>query len=94
MSVYGAVEDHAVREDEVCDPLSCYGVGKLCSEHYLRIYEDQLPFTIFRMFNVYGPGQDLSNLRQGMVSIYVAQALLTTLLWLKGRVIDFEISYL
>src|SRR6185369_11332485 len=28
-----------------------------------------------RMFNVYGPGQDLSNLRQGMVSIYLAQAL-------------------
>ena len=26
------------------------------------------------MFNVYGPGQDLSNLRQGMVSIYLAQA--------------------
>jgi len=29
---------------------------------------------IMRMFNVYGPGQDLKNLKQGMVSIYLAQA--------------------
>ena len=27
------------------------------------------------MFNVYGPGQNLSNLKQGMLSIYLAQAL-------------------
>lgn len=84
MSVYGAVEDHAVIEDEDCEPLSCYGAGKLCAEHYLRIYQDQLPFTIFRMFNVYGPGQDLSNLRQGMVSIYVAQALFNDIILVKG----------
>ena len=34
-----------------------------------------ITYGIQRMFNVYGPGQDLSNLKQGMVSIYLAQAI-------------------
>ncbi len=72
MSVYGAAEDRPIEESYACTPLSCYGVGKLAAEHYLKIYQDQLPHTIFRMFNVYGPGQDMSNFRQGMVSIYLA----------------------
>ena len=44
------------------------------------------------MFNVYGPGQDLSNLRQGMVSIYLAQALKNKKIIVKGslnRIRDF-----
>ena len=36
------------------------------------------------MFNVYGPGQDLNNLRQGMVSIYLAQALKNKKSYSKG----------
>lgn len=74
MSVYGSTADRAINEQEQCQPLSCYGVGKLAAENYLKIYQHQLPFVIFRMFNVYGPGQDLHNLRQGMVSIYLAYA--------------------
>ena len=27
------------------------------------------------MFNVYGPGQDMENLKQGMMSIYLSQAM-------------------
>jgi len=84
MSVYGSVDDRAISEIECCQPVSCYGVGKLASENYLRIYQNQIPFTIFRMFNVYGPGQDLSNLRQGMVSIYLAQALRGDTILVKG----------
>lgn len=76
MSVYGDAGNCAVLEDQEAKPLSCYGVSKLASERYLSIYKDKLPFTSMRMFNVYGAGQDLTNLRQGMVSIYVAQAVL------------------
>jgi UDP-glucose 4-epimerase len=75
MSVYGAVPDAPIPETHPCLPLSCYGVGKYASENYLRIYGKQLPSVAMRMFNVYGPGQDMSNLRQGMVSIFLAQAL-------------------
>ena len=86
MSVYGNVEDEPINELHETIPLSCYGVGKLASEGYLRIYQKQLPFVAMRMFNVYGPGQDLSNLRQGMVSIYLAQALKSGKINVKGGI--------
>ncbi|HEY1018681.1 MAG TPA: NAD-dependent epimerase/dehydratase family protein [Sediminibacterium sp.] len=84
MSVYGNVPDEPVKEHVFLKPLSVYGVGKFASEGYLRVYQAKLPFVAMRMFNVYGPGQDLSNLRQGMVSIYLAQALATGRICVKG----------
>lgn len=90
MSVYGAVENAAISESHACRPLSCYGVGKHAAEGYLRVYQSKLPFVSLRMFNVYGPGQDLSNLRQGMVSIYLAQALATGRIEVKGSTDRFR----
>jgi UDP-glucose 4-epimerase len=84
MSVYGAQADAPTPESAHCQPLSCYGVGKLAAEGYLRIYSKQLPYVALRMFNVYGPGQDMQNLRQGMVSIYLAQALAGGKVQVKG----------
>ena len=74
MGVYGATGDQPVAEDHVCAPISPYGIGKLAAERYLWAYRDSIEAVALRMFNVYGPGQDLRNLRQGMVSIYLAQA--------------------
>ena len=90
MSVYGEVQDRAINEDNVCVPLSCYGVGKYASEVYLRVYKKSLPSVSLRMFNVYGPGQDMSNLRQGMVSIYLAQALTSRNIEVKGSTERFR----
>jgi len=90
MSVYGSVEDAPIKESHVCNPLSCYGVGKYASEGYLRVYQDQLPFVSMRMFNVYGPGQDMNNLRQGMLSIYLSQALATGRIQVKGSIDRFR----
>ena len=90
MSVYGAVPDAPIAEDHDPRPLSCYGVGKLAAEGYLRVYQHQLPFVALRMFNVYGPGQDLDNLRQGMVSIFVAQALASGRIEVKGNTNRFR----
>ena len=85
MSVYGDVPDRSIAETYPCNPLSFYGVGKLASEHYLRIYQTMgLQPTSLRIFNVYGPGQNLSNLRQGMVSIYLAQMLADNKIIVKG----------
>jgi len=56
----------------------------------LRVYGSKLPFVSMRMFNVYGPGQDMSNLRQGMVSIYLAQALAKGKIEVKGSVDRFR----
>ena len=90
MSVYGHVADAPINEDYPCTPLSCYGVGKYAAENYLRVYQQSLPFVILRLFNVYGPGQDLGNLRQGMVSIYLAQALANGSIEVKGQTNRFR----
>jgi UDP-glucose 4-epimerase len=90
MSIYGNVKDEAVTESQILKPLSCYGVGKLAAEGYLRVYQKQLPYVSMRMFNVYGPGQNLNNLRQGMVSIYVAQALTMGRIQVKGGLDRFR----
>jgi UDP-glucose 4-epimerase len=90
MSVYGDAGNLPVSENIACQPLSCYGVGKLASENYLRIFNNKIPSTIFRMFNVYGPGQNLENLRQGMVSIFVSYALKNKAIPVKGSLNRFR----
>ena len=92
MSVYGQLSKKKASERDTCEPLSCYGVSKLMSEKYLHIFKKQIAFVSLRMFNVYGPGQDMNNLRQGMVSIYLAQALKNKKIMIKGnlkRIRDF-----
>ena len=75
MNVYGQVQDKPINEDCLVNPESFYAVGKFASENYMKIYHQQygIDFTGLRYFNVYGPGQNLNNLRQGMVSIYLKQ---------------------
>lgn len=78
MSVYGQQgQQERFCENSVPCPKSFYAIGKLASEHYLRIYGEQygIRYTALRYFNVYGDGQNLSNLKQGMVSIYLKQFL-------------------
>lgn len=90
VSIYGSVGTRPLQESDVCNPSSCYGVSKLASEGYLRIYSKELPYVNMRMFNVYGPGQDLNNLRQGMVSIYLAQAIRNSRIHVKGSLDRFR----
>ena len=91
MSVYGKVEDAPIAESHPCCPLSFYAVGKLASEHYLRIYRSRgLKPTCLRLFNVYGPGQNMNNLKQGMASIFLAQLLANKEILVKGPLDRFR----
>ena len=73
MSAYGDQETQPVTEAAPLHPKSFYGVGKVASEYYCEIFAKQgLLVTTLRLFNVYGPGQNMLNLKQGMVSIYMA----------------------
>ena len=73
MAIYGLTDQLPVREDQALDPFSFYGISKQAAEQYVRHYAKLgLDTTILRMFNVYGPGQNLGNMKQGMVSIYLA----------------------
>jgi UDP-glucose 4-epimerase len=78
VAVYGNnKKNFKVNEKNICKPLSFYGLGKITSENYINLYKNYygLNACSLRIFNTYGPGQDLSNLRQGMLSIYLSYAL-------------------
>lgn len=93
MGVYGAVGTEPVNEETAPRPVSFYGASKLYSEHALGLFGRMgLRTCCFRMFNVYGPGQNLANMKQGMVSIYLAYLLRGEPILVKGsldRVRDF-----
>ena len=86
MSVYGDQPDIPITEEASTLPKSFYAVGKLASEHYLDIYSKySIDIVALRLFNVYGPGQNMENLKQGMVSIFLAQALTNKKIIVKGN---------
>lgn len=86
MSIYGDTDFSPVDETMKPTPKSFYGVGKLASEHYLRIYNNEfgIATAALRLFNVYGSGQNLTNMKQGMVSIFLAQAIQNKQIHVKG----------
>lgn len=85
MSVYGEHENPCCDERDLAAPKSFYAVGKLASENYMRIFsQDGMACTALRFFNVYGEGQNLENLKQGMASIYLAMAIKDHCIEVKG----------
>jgi UDP-glucose 4-epimerase len=60
-------------------PVSYYGVTKYAAERYVHI-AGAVPgvttsVTSLRMFNVYGPGQSISNPYQGVLAIFIGNVL-------------------
>lgn len=91
MAVYGDPRELPVRETDPLTPLSFYGAGKVAAENYVRLYcRDEMAYSILRPFSVYGPGQDITNLRQGMISIYLSQLLTTDRVIVKGSLDRFR----
>lgn len=85
MAVYGNALHNPVSETVTCNPLSFYGISKLSSEQYIQHFaREGLATTCFRMFSVYGPGQNMTNMKQGMVSIFLAYLLKGEEIWIKG----------
>ncbi|WP_428737605.1 NAD-dependent epimerase/dehydratase family protein [Sulfurimonas sp.] len=77
MATYGD-KNGKIKEEDSQNPLSNYGVSKVAGEFYIKMFKQfGIENTIFRLFNVYGPGQDMSNLRQGMASIFMAQSIMS-----------------
>ena len=73
MAVYGN-NDNATELDTL-NPLSNYAVSKLSAEYYVKKFAKQYRFSysILRLWNTYGPGQDLSNEYKGVVSAFANQ---------------------
>ena len=81
MTVYGHPTRVPTPESEACVPVSYYGITKYAAERYVhataarRDLDVPLAVTSFRMFNVYGPRQSLSNPYQGVLAIFIGRAL-------------------
>jgi UDP-glucose 4-epimerase len=85
MAAYGHPQTLCVKETDACHPLSLYGISKLAGENYVNHFgREGINTTIFRLFSIYGPGQDLNNMKQGMVSIYLSYLLKNQALHVKG----------
>lgn len=59
-SLIGQTSEKNVKEDYPPLPKTAYGITKLASEHYLRLYYElyKINYVIFRFFNIYGPYQN------------------------------------
>lgn len=94
MSVYGEVNsgDVPIDEQHPCNPVSYYGCNKLASEKLIRVFVQNTDIkpTIFRLFNVYGPGQNMKNMKQGMASIYMSYLMKDMPVIVKGSVDRFR----
>ncbi len=81
-----------LKEVSECEPKSLYAISKLAAENYLRVYGNYLglKWNIFRMFNIYGPGQDKKNKNLGMISIFLNMAKSNPKVIVKGSLKRFR----
>lgn len=70
-AVYGDNLNVPLKENEMLRPASPYGITKMTTEHYLRVYHELygLDATVFRFANVYGERQGEKG-EGGVVSIF------------------------
>lgn len=91
MSVYGETEYLPVDETNPTDPKTYYAAGKIAAEAYVSLFDNLgMDTTILRLFSVYGPGQNLENMKQGMVSIYLTFLLEEDKILVKGPLDRFR----
>ncbi len=72
VAVYGSNPNNKIYENTEINPDSIYGVSKYAGEMFIRqiLKKTNIQTLIFRVFNTYGPGENLNFLKKGMVSIY------------------------
>jgi len=76
-AVYGDLPTLPLREDMQPDPRSPYAVSKLAAEYYVRTTGILWGMTTvsLRLFNVYGPGQQLPKAHPPVIPSFMRQAL-------------------
>ena len=70
-AVYGNLDTLPLNEEMIGNPSSFYGLTKLTTEHYLRIYYEAfgLPYICYRYSNLFGPRQGNGG-EGGVISIF------------------------
>ena len=91
--IYGDHPDReALDEETCCRPRSVYATSKLACEHLLINYAQPkgIRWNALRMFNVYGPGQDITKPDQGVVGIFMNMLLRADDVQVKGSLARFR----
>jgi UDP-glucose 4-epimerase len=91
--VYGDHPDReALDENTACRPKSVYAASKLACEHMLMNLAQPkgIKWNALRMFNVYGPGQDITKPDQGVVGIFMNMLTTKDEVQVKGRLDRFR----
>ena len=72
VAIYGNKKKEVIDENTKIDPDSIYGVSKYAGELFVKqvLKNTSTKIIIFRLFNTYGPGENLRNQKKGMISIY------------------------
>jgi UDP-glucose 4-epimerase len=85
-------EKEMLDEETVCIPKSVYATSKLACEHLLTTYAQLkgIQWSALRMFNVYGPGQDITKSDQGLVGIFMNMLLKQDSVQVKGSLLRFR----
>ena len=84
-TVYGNPQTTPITEEHPTEPVSSYGITKLCIEKYVAMYTNAfgVEHRILRPSNVYGEGQRL-NIGQGVIGVMADRALRGQLLEVWG----------
>ncbi len=74
-AVYGEKQMKTISENELCYPVSSYGVVKLTIENYLRLYQKQfgIEYLILRVSNPFGKFHFSD--KQGVINIAIRKSL-------------------
>ena len=91
VAVYGNSEG-AIDENTPINPDSIYGISKYSGEMFVRqlLDKSKTNFTIFRVFNTYGPGENLDYSKKGMLSIYLGYVWKNQPILVKGSLDRFR----
>jgi len=92
VAVYGTNKKKIIDEKTIIDPDSLYGISKFSGELFLKhtLKNTKVKTYIFRVFNTYGPGENLNNLKKGMVSIYCSFVWRKKPILIKGSIRRFR----
>jgi UDP-glucose 4-epimerase len=71
-AIYGNTLKNIIEEEDQPSPLSYYGLSKLSAENYIKLYNIffDLPYTILRYGNVYGPRQTAKG-EGGVIAVFL-----------------------
>ncbi|CEE01662.1 MULTISPECIES: NAD-dependent epimerase/dehydratase family protein [Bacillaceae] len=73
-AVYGNIVRDRISEKDLAEPVSFYGLSKRTAETYIQLISSlyDIPFTILRYGNVYGPRQTVKG-EGGVIAVFLDQ---------------------